>query len=465
MKVSRFVFGLAVILSTALLASCGGGTGVAPGVSQTLVNHLTEHGPAALPQYFVEDLGTLGGAGGAGATAEAISNNGWIIGTSNLAGDTVNHSFVWRNGVMTDLGTLGGMNSNERGVLVSDRIGLVAGVSQTPRVDPLGEYWGAFTFYCNNNGPCDGYKNVVRGFARRNGALVKLPTLGSNNGEAVGLNDRGQIVGYAEDRTPDYRCAPPQILDVEAVVWEPRSGDAERPYSAHALPPLAGDAVAMAGQINDGGQVVGTSSPTCAELFSTLNTHNVLWDHGSVVNMGNLGGVCCNTPVDINSGGEVVGYSGTAGNKTFHAFAWQKGHRMRDLGTLRNDKSSFGFGINDQGDIVGGSCGGTSFNFCTALIWRNGVMTDLNTRIKRGSAPLFLYFGNDINSEGEIAFYAFDPRKGEFRAAIGIPCDAEHARVKGCRNGLEGVDPVLERPRVVLPENLRAQFLRRVPLP
>src|SRR5215469_9546649 len=97
-------------------------------------------------QYVVEDLGTLGGVG---ATAEVISNDGSVLGTSDLPGDTAVHGFVWRDGMVTDLGTLGGLNSDERGVPLSDGHGLIAGSSQIAEVDPLGEYWGLSAFLCN----------------------------------------------------------------------------------------------------------------------------------------------------------------------------------------------------------------------------------------------------------------------------------------------------------------------------
>src|ERR1700751_1735344 len=60
-------------------------------------------------RYIIKDLGTLGGSD---AEAGGISNNGWVEGFSTLPpDDSVIHSFLWRNGVMIDLGTLGGPNS------------------------------------------------------------------------------------------------------------------------------------------------------------------------------------------------------------------------------------------------------------------------------------------------------------------------------------------------------------------
>jgi probable HAF family extracellular repeat protein len=60
--------------------------------------------------YSATNLGTLGGV--LGSSAHSINSEGWIAGVANLLGDTVEHAALWRDGVVTDLGTLGGDNSN-----------------------------------------------------------------------------------------------------------------------------------------------------------------------------------------------------------------------------------------------------------------------------------------------------------------------------------------------------------------
>ena len=65
--------------------------------------HNNEH-----PRYRVRDLGTLGGTF---SLAGGINNRGEVEGISTLPGDATEHAFVWRKGLMTDLGTLGGPNS------------------------------------------------------------------------------------------------------------------------------------------------------------------------------------------------------------------------------------------------------------------------------------------------------------------------------------------------------------------
>src|SRR5437764_6092837 len=59
-------------------------------------------------KYRVVDLGTLGGTSSGGW---GINDRGWISGVSSLRGDIQSRAFLWRRGVMIDLGTLGGPNS------------------------------------------------------------------------------------------------------------------------------------------------------------------------------------------------------------------------------------------------------------------------------------------------------------------------------------------------------------------
>lgn len=322
--------------------------------------------------YLVKDLGTLGGSG---SVAEGISDRGWVVGSANLPDDQSEHAYLWLDGVMTDLGTLGGLNSSEQWPVKDDR-GLIAGVAETPNTDPLGENFCGF-----------GTGLICQGFLWQNGVMTALPTLGGNNGQALGVNNRGQLVGYAENNTQDPNCIPPQVLDFEAVIWGPRAGQIRQ------LPPLPGDTISAAIGINDRQQVVGVSG-----LCSDPTPRGVLWQDGTVTDLGNLGGVLNTTPWAINSQGFVVGQSDLTGDNTVHAFTWTKDDGMHDIGTLPGDSASLAFGTNDKGQVTGGSCVDITLSNCRAFLWRNGVMVDLNSLVPAGSTPLYLFFGNDINS-------------------------------------------------------------------
>jgi len=84
--------------------------------------------------------------------------------------------------------------------------------------------------------------------------MSALPTLGGNNGQASAINDRGEIVGFAENGTVDSTC-PPNTTNNRIqlpVLWE--NG------KTHALPTLGSDPDGFAYWINDQGQAVGEMS-------------------------------------------------------------------------------------------------------------------------------------------------------------------------------------------------------------
>jgi probable HAF family extracellular repeat protein len=249
------------------------------------------------------------------------------------------------------------------------------------------------------------------------------------------------------------------VLDIEAVIWGPGAGE------IHTLAPLPGDISAWATGVNDHGQVVGLSGNCVSPNFNATGVvpqHGVIWQNGTVTDLGNLGGTLINFPWAINSNGQVVGQSTVAGDTTVHTFLWQKGV-MTDLGVVPGDVASFAFGLNDRGEVVGGSCDQTT---CRAYLWQTGVMTDLNTLVRPGSTPLYLVFGNDINSRGEIATFALDQSNGEFHAAVAIPCDEEHAHSEGCEDDAQGTTTSLvgktsQSSKFVVTENVREQLRQR----
>jgi len=133
------------------------------------------------------DLGTLGGTfvgpfGPDGSEGSFVLNDrGQVIGISTLAGDQTYHPFLWDNGTMKDLGTLGGDNGT---ALWLTDTGEVVGQADLPG------------------------RQHHHAFLWRNGVMTDLGTLGTNS-TAVMMNSRGQIVGRS--RTPS---------GLHAFLWE-----------------------------------------------------------------------------------------------------------------------------------------------------------------------------------------------------------------------------------------------------
>ena len=319
------------------------------------------------PNYIVTDLGTLGGTFG---QANALNNSGSVVGFATLPGDTESHAFLWSKGTTSDLGTFGGPNSSA--AFINER-GEVVGSAETSTPDPLGEN------FCGSNLIC-------LPFLWQDGIMVPLPTLGGNNGVAIGINSRGQVAGQAENTTPDPTCpSPPVRLEFRPVIWE--KGEIEQE-----LPTIGGDPDGSVQAINDNGQAVGNTGNCTSAL------HAVLWTKGTPTDLGTLSGLLL-MPLGINNRGQIVGFAVSSDFSVFSAFLWQNGVAT-ELGTLPPDVFSLAFGINDKGQIVGDSCD-DSFS-CRVFLWQDGTMSELNTLVPDPNAP-FLEEGNSINSRGQIA--------------------------------------------------------------
>ena len=371
--------------------------------------------------YTVHDLGTLGGTF---SWAYSINNKGSITGFATLPGDTANRAFLWRKGVMTDLGTLGGPNSTA--IYVINERDEIAGAAETTAPDPFGEDFCGFGTFL-----------TCAPFLWRSGSMTPLATLGGNNGQASSVNNRGLVVGGVENSTPDD-CGI-HLFQRKPVIW--KNGQIEE------LPVLSGDTLGFAYGINDHGQSVGTTN-TCTVA------HASLWENGTVTDLGNLGGTI-SVANNINNRGQVFGDSYLPGDLTNHAFLWQKDMGMKDLGTLPEDFSSVAWGIDNKGRVVGTSC--DESGNCRAFLWQNGVMTDLNTLIPADS-PWFLVEADWINARGEIVGLAFNIVTGEGHAFLATP--------RHCGSGArcEALAPQSNnraRPTVVLPKNIRKLLQQR----
>jgi probable HAF family extracellular repeat protein len=366
-------------------------------------------------RYEVTPLPSLGGSSSAGFS---INDRGWVAGRSNLEDDQLRHATLWRNGSLTDLGTLGTddlRNSVVRWPVKNVR-GLVTGISQTDEPDPNNENWSCSAFFPSATGT--GYRCL--GFRWQDGVMTPLPTLGGTHGFAAGANNAGRIVGWAENTVHDPNCVAPQVLQFHPVVWE-------QDDRIRALPLLPGDSSGAATAINDRGQIVGISGICDQAVGRFTARHAVLWDRGEVVDIGNLGGVAWHTPNAINLHGQVVGFSNfsAADGGEYHprAFLWTKEDGISDLGTLPAPfaDNSDAWGINKWGQAVGRSC---DFDGnCHAFLWQDGAMTDLNCSVDPGDCDPedTLIAAFDIDDFGRITGQAFDDEAGAFVAFLATP--------------------------------------------
>jgi len=296
---------------------------------------------------------------------------------------------------------------------VKNNRGILVGISQTATPEPLGEAWSSAAFYGGPNNV--GYINL--GFAWENGVMRALPTLGGNNGFATGANNRGQAVGWAENTCRDNTCVPPQVLQFRPVMWDLTHGD-----QISEFPLVSGDTAGAATAINNSGRTVGISGICDQAVGRHTAKHAVLWDNGTIVDLGNLGAPWWNTPTAINDRGDVVGFAGDPAfpeGDYLHAFIWTKANGIQPLPALPGHVHTEAYGINESRQIVGISCD-PDFGDCRAVVWENGVVTDLNT-VKQASYSARLEQGKDINAQGEVTGRAVDPATGVRSAFVATP--------------------------------------------
>jgi probable HAF family extracellular repeat protein len=352
MKALSFHLYLRSILAVSLLTLAWGTVGVA----QTT--------------YTITDLGTLGGTYSEG---KGINASGQVTGFSYTSGDVAPHAFLYSNGNMSDLGTLGGRSTYSLGL----------GVNASGQVTGRGG---------------DANANVAHAFLYSDGTFNDLGTLtgdllthlvGTYPAEGRGINASGQVTGYATIlRTTDNHSFSHAFLYSNGTMIDLVPFSFTGKYD--------GDNQSDGSAINTLGQITGGINDTDGSY------HAFLYSNGIMKDLGNLGGTY-NDGLGVNDSGQITGIASTSGGN--RAFLYSGG-TMTNLGTLGGSYSQ-GNSVNASGQAVGVAT--TSTGEQHAFLYNSGTgMIDLNAVLPGGSGWILIR-ANGINDIGQITGYGTNP--------------------------------------------------------
>lgn len=242
------------------------------------------------------DLGTLGGPD---AQSLSINQRGQVVGEAytdstpnNTTGIPTTHPFLWEHGKMLDLGTLGGTYAG------AGSCAFGVAICNTPVQPPF-----EGSLLINDRGQVTGTSNlagdqIFHPFLWEKGTMKDLGTLGGDNGVAIWLTNNGEVVGDAD--LPDN---PPNCIGLACI------------------------------------------------------HHAFLWKDGTMTDLGTLGADPCSRAVMMNSKGQIVGSTiSICGQAETNAFLWENGGPMVALDALIPANSGAhlleGENINERGEIL-----------------------------------------------------------------------------------------------------------------
>jgi probable HAF family extracellular repeat protein len=300
---------------------------------------------AARPvEYTITDLGSLPASTICNCFfATSISQNGNVTGLY-FGPANEQRGFIWRNGVISDIGGAPGATHVALGV---NDDGVVAGFgsafafrAENGTTTDLPGLGGPFSDArdINNAGVIVGEANTGPGGLQHaamwiGNTVTDLGTLGGELSQAMGINNSGQIVGWAWNAQRQQR----------AFIWSQATGMVEL-----AAPQPDAQAV-VANGLNEHGQAVGSALIPSSNDPTQFSIRAFVWNNGVPTDLGDLGdpGTRSVGAASINDAGVIVG------NLTFDIDHLRpfvvRGGTMADPNTLIDPAQ--GWVIDDVDDI------------------------------------------------------------------------------------------------------------------
>ena len=302
-------------------------------------------------QGQLRELGTLGGPS---STARAINDAGHIVGSASTARHKSErvfeqHGFLYVDGVMRSLGPLDHKPENpgftdahainSAGVIVGQTTGMKAWFYADGKRHPLGTFVPA------------GTETVIGESVNPDGTRTLLTTRAEGYVSPKHINAAGAIVG--QSKSPDGKS--------HAFLYVPATD------RLHDLGTLGGDS-SSANAINDAGLIVGTAK------IPDGKGHAFLYRDGRMHDLGVPGGYESSVASGINRSGTIVGHASSVTGSGFlwigidsRAYRYADG-QWTDLNTLvdltgtglkRLDSAE---AINDSGQIIGRASGNGTYH-------------------------------------------------------------------------------------------------------
>jgi probable HAF family extracellular repeat protein len=299
----------------------------------------------------ITELGTLGGWY---TLAHGINDAGQVVGHSHTAPSATApyRAFLWENGIIkavepiVDRSVANGIN--DLGQIVG-KAGGVAVLWENGTMTSLGVPWSGARDI-NNSGDVVGQSNWCA-FLWKAGVMIDLGTLGGLYSCAEGINDSGEVVGWAQTPGGDYR----------AFLWE--SGVMTD------LGTLDGTS-SYAYAINNRGQVVGGAATADGDWAAFI------WQDGVMTNLNDLIPADCNVflggvdaeevYIGINDAGQIACHNNYTG-ESFLLLPVPRTIYVDDDASGANDGSSWADAYNYLQDALAAAYSGDEIHVAQGI--------------------------------------------------------------------------------------------------